>query len=100
MVSSRHRPGPPDFMPGNSATPIVPPIRVRDVNNQLRDLLTVSYSWVMEHWLEIIIAVAVAAVIVSGLIFLRRLGNRLCTNSPSLAGWGAVFGRAIVKTGN
>ena len=87
-------------MPGNSNAATVPPIRVREVNSQLQDLLTVSYTWLMEHWLEIIIAGVVATAIVAALIFLRRLGHRLCSNSPSLAGWGAVFGRAIVKTGN
>jgi small-conductance mechanosensitive channel len=87
-------------MPGNVSTPILPSLRVRDVNDQAQNLLNVSYAWLMEHWAEILVAVAIAAVIVAGLIFLRKLGHRLCSNSPSLNGWGAVFGRAIVKTGN
>ena len=87
-------------MPGNSSTPIVPSLRVRDVHSQAETLLTVSYAWLMAHWAQILVAVAIAAVIIAGLIFLRKLGHRLCSNSPSLNGWGAVFGRAIVKTGN
>lgn len=87
-------------MPGNISTPIIPPLRVRDVNSQAQNLLNVSYAWLMEHWAQILIAVAIAAVIVAALVFLRKLGHRLCSNSPSLNGWGAVFGRAIVKTGN
>jgi len=87
-------------MPGNVSTPILPPLRVQDVNSQAQDLLNVSYAWLMAHWAQILVALAIAAVIVAGLIFLRKLGHRLCSNSPSLNGWGAVFGRAIVKTGN
>lgn len=87
-------------MPGNSSTPIFSSLRVHDVHNQAETLLTVGYAWLMAHWAQILVAVGVAAVIVAALIFLRRLGHRLCSNSPSLNGWGAVFGRAIVKTGN
>ena len=87
-------------MPDNSSMPIISSLRVRNVHDQAETLLTVSYAWLMAHWAQILVAVAIAAVIVAGLIFLRKLGNKLCSNSPSLAGWGAVFGRAIVKTGN
>src|SRR3954462_9894663 len=87
-------------MPGNSSTPIFSSLRVHDVHNQAETLLTVSYAWLMAHWAQILVAAGIAAVIVAALIFLRRLGHRLCSNSPSLNGWGAVFGRAIVKTGN
>ncbi|GAA0330234.1 mechanosensitive ion channel family protein [Sphingomonas oligophenolica] len=87
-------------MPGNSSAPIVPPIRVRDVNSQFQDLIASSYTWLMGHWVEILIAVGIATVIVAGLFFLRGLGTRLCSRSPGPAGWGTVFGRAIVRTGN
>jgi small-conductance mechanosensitive channel len=71
-----------------------------DVQAQAQSLFAAGSIWIRTHWLQIIIAVAAAAVIVLALHFLRRLGNRLCTSRPGPAGWGSVFGRAIVKTGN
>ena len=71
-----------------------------DVQAQAQSLFAASSIWIRTHWLQIIIAVAAAAVIVVALHFLRRLGNRLCNSRPGPAGWGTVFGRAIVKTGN
>ena len=71
-----------------------------DVHEQAQTLFAATFAWFRTHWLEIIIAVAVAAVIVVALHFLRRLGHKLCNLRPGPAGWGTVFGRAIVKTGN
>jgi small-conductance mechanosensitive channel len=71
-----------------------------DVQQQAQSLFSASSIWIQTHWLQIIIAIAAAAVIVAALHFLRRLGNKLCNLRPGPAGWGTVFGRAIVKTGN
>ncbi len=87
-------------MPGNSSTPIVPSLRVRDMNDQAQDLATASYAWLMQSWAQVLVAVAIAAVIIAALMYLRKLGHRLCSSSPGEAGWGKVFGRAITKTGN
>jgi len=84
----------------NSAAAKADPITASDVNEQVQDLFSATYAWFMTHWLQIIIAAAAAAVIVVALHFLRGLGNRLCNLRPGAAGWGTVFGRAIVKTGN
>ncbi len=81
--------------PANTAA-----ISAAEVHEQAQSLFAASYTWVQTHWLQILIALAVASVIVAGLHFLRRLGHRLCNASPGPAGWGTVFGRAIVKTGN
>jgi small-conductance mechanosensitive channel len=86
-------------MPADNVA-ILPPLRVRDVNSQISDLLTASYGWLQVHWLQILIALAAGAVIVGLLHLGRRLGHSLCSKSAGPAGWGSVFGRAIVKTGN
>ena len=87
-------------MPGGNSAAIMPPLRVRDLSNQTGDLLTAGTVWLQVHWLQIIVALAAGGVIVVVLHFLRHLGHRLCSRSSGPAGWGSVFGRAIVKTGN
>jgi small-conductance mechanosensitive channel len=77
-----------------------PALSASNVQDQAENLFTASSIWIQTHWLQIIIAVAAAAVIVVVLHFLRRLGHKLCNLRPGAAGWGTVFGRAIVKTGN
>ena len=84
----------------NTSTAILPPIRVRDVNMQVRDLIETTFSWIGTHWVQVLIAFGVAALIVAALHFARRMGRRLCERSTGPAGWGTVFGRAIVRTGN
>ncbi len=69
-------------------------------DDQAQSLINVSVAWVQTHWLQIIIAIGVATAIVLALHFARRLGNKLSERSPGTAGWGKVFGHAIVKTGN
>ncbi|CAN5841138.1 mechanosensitive ion channel family protein [soil metagenome] len=84
----------------NSAAAKADPITASDVNEQVQDLFSATYAWFMTHWLQIIIAAAAAAVIGVALHFLRGLGKRLCNLRPGAAGWGTVFGHAIVRTGN
>ena len=87
------------MMTHNSAAAKMP-LTAANVSEQAQGLFVASSNWVQSHWLQIIIAVAVAIVIVIGLLFLRRLGEKLCRRRPGPAGWGTVFGRAIVRTGN
>jgi small-conductance mechanosensitive channel len=70
------------------------------IDQQAQSFINASTAWLQTHWLQIIIAIAVAIAIVLTLYFARSLGNKLCERSPGTAGWGKVFGRAIVKTGN
>ena len=77
-----------------------PALSASNVQDQAESLFTASSIWIQTHWLQIIIAVAAAAVIIVALHFLRRLGHKLCNLRPGAAGWGTVFGHAIVKTGN
>ncbi len=84
----------------NNSQASSPVLSASNVQDQAESLFTASSIWFQTHWLQIIIAVAAAAVIIVALHFLRRLGHKLCNLRPGAAGWGTVFGRAIVKTGN
>lgn len=68
------------------------------VAEQIRSLAGSSVTWLNTHWLQILIAFAIGAVIVLALFWLRRLGPRLAARSSSGKGWAAVFGRAIERT--
>nr|WP_254603050.1 mechanosensitive ion channel domain-containing protein [Sphingomonas bacterium] len=71
-----------------------------DLRAQAEDLVTSAVEWFQVHWLQILIAVAVGTVIVFALGALRGLGERLCRHDQRLAGWGTVFGRALMRTNN
>ncbi len=71
-----------------------------DLRAQTEDLVASAVQWFQMHWLQILIAVAVGTVIVFALGALRRLGQRLCRHDQRLAGWGTVFGRALMRTNN
>ena len=79
------------------------------VQHQVRDLYLVSEDWLHTHWLQILIAFAIGAVIVVALHGLRKLGQRLCGRSIGIGdgtagiarrGWGTIVGRAITRTNN
>ncbi|WP_188054425.1 mechanosensitive ion channel family protein [Sphingosinithalassobacter sp. CS137] len=59
-----------------------------------------SVSWLQLHWLEVLIAIGVAAAIVALLHLVRHWGVKLCEKTPGITGWGSIFGKAIAKTGN
>ncbi len=89
-------------MPNSSAaaarhTPLIQPV---DVKGQIESLFAASAAWLHTNWLQILIAIGAGTAIVFALHVLRRLGNRLCAQDRRLAGWGSVFGRAIVRTNN
>ena len=71
-----------------------------DVGPQLQQIFDDSSAWLQSHWLQILIAVAVATGIVLVLYFLRGLGTRLCNRDARHTGWPTVFGRAISRTGS
>ena len=75
-----------------------PIFRSTDVSRQVQDVLSESSAWLTTHWLQILIATAIAAAIVVALHAARRIGERLCARHPASAGWGTILGRAIVKT--
>ena len=71
-----------------------------DVSRQAQDFLAAGSAWLTTHWLQIMIATAIAVVLVFALHGLRKLGERLCARHPDSTGWAAVIGRAIVRTNN
>ncbi|AOH86213.1 mechanosensitive ion channel protein MscS [Sphingomonas panacis] len=84
----------------NTTTAILPPVKVRDINAQVHDLIGATMGWLGTHWLQILIALAIGAVIVIALATARKLGQRLCSARVGIASWGTVLGRAVVKTNN
>lgn len=81
----------------NSAAPL-PRISADDVQQQVQTFGTSSIAWFGEHWLQIVIAVAVGTGIALALLWLRSLGPRLAHRSVSGKGWSAIFGRAVQRT--
>lgn len=59
-----------------------------------------SYDWVQTHWLNIVIATAVAIVVFFALHMVRRWGLRLCKRGEGVATWYSIVGRALGKTGH
>lgn len=57
-------------------------------------------AWLQSHWLQILIAVGIAALIVGALHLLRRWGMKLCEKSDGPAGWGTILGRTVARTGH
>ncbi|WP_375285949.1 mechanosensitive ion channel family protein [Sphingomonas sp.] len=82
----------------NTSVTKLPAIRAEQVHEQARSFLQTSVSWIQSNWLQVLIAVGIATVIVVGLTAARGLGARLAARSKSGKGWAAIFGRAIQKT--
>ena len=76
-----------------------PTFRAGDVSAQAQAFLSASGAWITGHWIQILIATGIAAVIVIALHAARGLGQRLCARNPGATGWGTVLGRAITRTG-
>jgi len=55
-------------------------------------------DWLATHWLQIIIAAAIGAVIAAVLYGIRALGTRLCRPGRQRTDWPMIIGRAIGKT--
>lgn len=61
-------------------------------------LLGDSVRWMAGNWVEILIAIAVAAAIIILLVAIRSAGIRACRRDRIGSGWPAIFGRAISRT--
>jgi small-conductance mechanosensitive channel len=59
-----------------------------------------SWSWVVSHWLEILVATGIAVAIVLLLHGIRAWAMRLCERGAGTANWYSIIGRALAKTGN
>lgn len=69
------------------------------VEMRSRELLVSSIDWFQGHWLQILIAIGAASLIVLALAALKRWGKSYCEHQPVLTGWSGVLGRAIARTG-
>lgn len=87
-------------MSNNSAaeTAALPDIDPAGVQRQFNALVRDSLEWVAGHWLQILIAVGVAALIVLALDTLKRWGKKYCERQPIVTGWSGILGRAISRT--
>lgn len=70
------------------------------IETQTRAFFADGISWLHSHWLQILIAAGIAALIVVALHVLRRWGMKLCEKSAGPAGWGTIFGRTVARTGH
>ncbi len=84
----------------NKSTAILPPIKVQDVDQQLRGLFGTTIQWFTTHWLQILIAFGVASLLVIAFHFVRRLARNFCAKRSGPSNWLAVIARAVEKTGN
>ncbi|MHA6719829.1 mechanosensitive ion channel family protein [Sphingomonas sp. RS6] len=67
---------------------------------QAQTFVSESSVWIEDHWLQVLIAAGVGLLIFMLLHAVRRWGMKLCNRTPGVAGWGAIIGRAIARTGN
>ena len=84
----------------NPAAAKAPLIDPQNVQEQAHSLVVSSRTWLESHWLQILIACVIGAVIVILLHGARNLGARLARRSATGTGWPAILGRTILKTGN
>lgn len=88
-------------MPHPTASPSPKPLlNTAHVGTQAHDLIDATVAWWQTHWVQILIAIGVAAGIVALLHVVRSFGSRLCARDTSGTGWWTVIGRALAQTGN
>ena len=71
-----------------------------DLETQARTFFSDATIWVQTHWLNILIATAVAIAIFFLLHAVRAWAVILCKRGEGVATWYAIIGRALAKTGN
>ena len=69
-----------------------------DVRRQVSSFVNATGDWFQSHWLQIIIAIGVGAVIVIALYALRGLGAKLCKPDRPRGSWSSIIGGAITRT--
>ncbi|WP_440978208.1 mechanosensitive ion channel family protein [Sphingomonas pseudosanguinis] len=68
------------------------------IPDQVEGVVDATYDWVQVYWLKVLIAIGAGAVIVLALLWVRRLGDRLCRKPGFAGGWGVILGHAIART--
>ena len=78
-----------------------PPIRVPQIDIDLRQLYADSLFWLSNHWLRILIAIGVALLIMAAVRAVRHFGTALCNRDRAdRLGWWKVAGRTLARTGH
>jgi small-conductance mechanosensitive channel len=87
-------------MPASKSAPVTPPAHQPSVSlqQQISGLFNSTIDWVQAHWLQIIIAGVIGAVIAIILYALRGLGTKLCRPGRPRGDWMTIIGRAVSKT--
>ncbi|MGE7205327.1 mechanosensitive ion channel family protein [Sphingomonas sp. NPDC019816] len=85
-------------MATNSTSPKAPIFDGSRVPDQVESIIDATYDWVQVYWLKVLIALGVGALIVVALLWVRKLGDRLCQKPGFAGGWGVILGHAIART--
>ncbi|HEX8302035.1 mechanosensitive ion channel family protein [Sphingomonas sp.] len=71
-----------------------------DLQAQAQAFLRDAAIWMQQHWLNILVATAIAVAIFFALHATRRWGMRVCERGAGVANWYSIIGRAVSKTGH
>ncbi|NML06014.1 mechanosensitive ion channel family protein [Sphingomonas sp. G-3-2-10] len=71
-----------------------------ELHQQARTFFQDATIWVQTHWLNILIATAVAVTVFFALHMVRRWGMKLCERGQGVQNWYSIIGRALAKTGH
>ncbi|SNS75143.1 Small-conductance mechanosensitive channel [Sphingomonas laterariae] len=85
-------------MPQSNSTATPPAADKTPYADKVERLWTDSYGWVVSHSTQILIGVAIAAVIVLALLGLKRFGIHLCRDRENRGHWAFILGRALART--
>ncbi|WBO22184.1 mechanosensitive ion channel family protein [Sphingomonas abietis] len=80
----------------NSAAPVFhPPV---DFAAEGQALAAETSQWISDHWLQLLIAVGIAVVIVFALLAVQKGAQRLCREDDALVSWRTIIGRIAART--
>ncbi|KTT68664.1 mechanosensitive ion channel family protein [Sphingomonas sanguinis] len=68
------------------------------IPDQVGGIINATSWWIQHYWLKVLIAIGFGAVIVLALLWVRKLGDKLCSRPGFAGGWGVILGHAIART--
>jgi len=86
------------FAANAKPAPVRPTDVVASMQTRAETFVDQSLEWLGQHSLQILVAIAIAAVIVAALLGAKHLGMRLCRDNRTSADWRTVIGRVIART--
>lgn len=66
--------------------------------DRLHALAQITFDWMVDYWLQIVVSAVFATLIVAGLMALRRLGGRMRDQMQGHRPWLCTLGQAITRT--